>query len=109
MGEIGLWTGEIGLQTGEIAEKTIFAADEAELAADGTVDVQIVTDELLLRQLIRKITSHSLSVFNSRDNSQKIRIQPERTKNRQQFLSCSIIILAVHVFFSFVWKIEINY
>ena len=59
--------------------------------------------------VIRKIRSHSFGVFNSRDNSQKIRIQPGRTKNCQQFSSSSIIILAVHVFFSFVWKIEINY
>ena len=28
----------------------IFAADEAELAADGTVDVQIVTDEFRMRR-----------------------------------------------------------
>ena len=62
-----------------------------------------------IQKNIRKIRSHSFSVFNSRENSQKIRIQPGQTKNRQQFLSSSIIILAVHVFFSFVWKIEINY
>ena len=59
--------------------------------------------------LIRKIRSHSFSVFNSRDNSQKIRNQPGQIKNCQQFSFSSIIILAVHVFFSFVWKIEINY
>ena len=47
---------------------------------------------------IRKIRSHSFSGSNPRDYSQKIRIQPGRTKNRQQFSSSSIIILAVHVF-----------
>ena len=48
---------------------------------------------------IREIRRHSFSVFNFCDNSQKIRIQPGRTKNNKQFSSSSIIILAVHVFF----------
>ena len=49
--------------------------------------------------VIRKIRSHSFSVFNSRNNSQKICIKPGRTKNRQLFSSSSIIILAVDFFF----------
>ena len=56
---------------------------------------------------IREIKSHSLSVINSRDNSQKIRIQPGWMKNCQLFLSAFIIILVVHVYFSSVLKIEI--
>ena len=57
---------------------------------------------------IREIRSHSFSVINCRDNSQKIRIEPGQTKNRQQFLSSFIIILAVHVYFSSILKIDIN-
>ena len=50
---------------------------------------------LWVRQwVIREIRSHCFSVINSRDNSQKIRIQPGRTKKRQQFLSSFIIISA---------------
>ena len=91
----------MGLVARRIVINVIFAT------TDTRGPVQLLDHNLNLSLSLLKYI-HYFIVFKTRDDSQKIRIVPGRTKNRQLFSYSSIISSAVDVIFSSVSKTEIN-